>query len=245
MRRIGEAAGPLRDQVIVNEILSGNTPSFMKNLVPLTISGVASTGRNISVTLCVTPEYLAVGNDRDFVRVPLGLPAAARLAMEMGFVLPTTRIVDAIYQQAAVRVPPSPMNPTSQMTTTSYFVDHNRAVEKQLSEIRGSKYPLSAGHKKDLVLSNRLISKPGRVAIYGWHRKNGKPIQPLSTVHGADYADYSHGVRLVSRTAYVDGRPVLLSEIMRDRELSQLISSEGPIEDVDALMQTYARIASN
>lgn len=245
MPKIGEAAGPSRDRAIVKEILKGNFPSFIKDLVPLTLTGIGSTGKKISVTLCVTPEYLAVGNDRDFIRVPLGLPAAAHLAMEMGYVLPTTKIVDAIYQQAAARVSPSPMNPTSQMSTTSYFVDHNRTIEKQLSEVRGSMHVLSAGHKKDLVLSNRLKSKPGSVAIYGWHRKNGKPIQPLSTVHGAEYADYSHGVRLISKMAYVDGRPVLLSEIMRDRELSQLISNEGPIEDIVALMQSYARIAAN
>ncbi|SDE57700.1 hypothetical protein SAMN04488239_12338 [Ruegeria marina] len=245
MKRIGEAAGPIRDRAIVSEVLQGNVPSFMNKLVPLTLRGTASTGRAISVTLCVTPEYLAIGNDRDFVRVPLGLPAAAYLATELGFLLPTTKIVDAIYQQAAVRVAPNPMDPTSQMTTTSYFVAHNRTVEQQMSGARGSKDGLSAGHKKDLVLSNRLRAKPGRVAIYGWHRQNGKPIQPLSTVHGSEYADYSHGVRLVSSIAYVDGNPMTLDQIMRDRELSKLVSSEGPIEDANGLLRSYARIALN
>jgi hypothetical protein len=75
---------------------------------------------------------------------------------------------------------------------------------------------LLAGHKKDLVLANRLSSNRGRVAIYGWHRGNGDPIQPLSTVHGEYYADYSHGIRLVSRTAYVNGRPVDLRSLLTD-----------------------------
>ena len=70
-------------------------------------------------------------------------------------------------------------------------------------------FPLGAlvsGHKKDVVLTNRLITHPGQIAIYGWHRGIGEPIQPLSTVHGAGYADYSHGIRLVSQMAMIDGK---------------------------------------
>jgi hypothetical protein len=238
--RVKESSGSKRDIAIQAELLSGNLPSFLHELVPVTLAGTLSTGRKVLVTLCVTPEYLAVGSDRDFVRVPLGLAAAARIASEFGFLLPTTKMVDAIYQQASVKVSPSPMKPTSQMTSTSYFLAHNETVERQLTQVGGTRAELSAGHKKDLVLSNRLNSKPGRVAIYGWHRLNGKPIQPLSTVHGDEYADYSHGVRLVSRMAYVDGEPMALDEILQAKALSGIISSEGPIENVDGLLQTYS-----
>ena len=88
---------------------------------------------------------------------------------------------------------------------------------------------LLAGHKKDLVLANRLSANRGRVAIYGWHRGNGDPIQPLSTVHGEYYADYSHGIRLVSRTAYVDGRPVDLRGLLTDSVYAALLNSDGPL----------------
>lgn len=244
MSRVGEASGPRRDDAIQRELLAGNVPSFMHDLTPVNLSGTLATGKKVLITLCVMPEYLAVGSDRDFIRVPLGLASAARVASEFGFLLPTTKMVDAIFQQAAVRVPPSPMKPTSQMTTTSYLVAHNKTVDRQLAKSPGTKAALSAGHKKDIVLSNRLRSKPGRIAIYGWHRPNGKPIQPLSTVHGSEYADYSHGVRLVSQMAYVDGKPMALKEILRDRSLSYIVSSEGPILDADGLLQSYARFAA-
>jgi len=52
---------------------------------------------------------------------------------------------------------------------------------------------LTSGDKKDLVLTSLLWRVPGRVAIYGWHRAVNQPIQPLSKVHGARYADYSPG----------------------------------------------------
>jgi hypothetical protein len=42
------------------------------------------------------------------------------------------------------------------------------------------------------VLKQRLWLQAGRVAIYGWQRAGGTPIQPLSNVDGAGYADYSH-----------------------------------------------------
>ena len=141
------------------------------------------------MTICVTPDYLAVGSDNDFVRVPLGLPAAAMIADKFNFMLPTTKMVDGIYSQAGVRMRPSPMQAGSRMSSTSYLWEHNETVEAQRVALSRNPSLLTAGQKKDLVLSNRLRSAPGRVAIYGWHRTNGAPIQPLSTVHGARYAD--------------------------------------------------------
>ena len=131
------------------------------------------------------------------MRVPLGLPAALRLADGFDMMLPTTRMVDAIYAQADCRVAPEPMPPTSAMSSTDYFLRHKRHGARRNSSRSGARPGLLvAGHKKDVVIANRLSNAPGRVAIYGWHRSNGDPIQPLSTVHGEDYADYSHGIRL-------------------------------------------------
>ena len=73
---------------------------------------------------------------------------------------------------------------------------------------------LVSGHKKDIVLSNRLKRKPHRIAIYGWRSWNDRRIQPLSIVHGKRYVDYSHGVRLVSKNALVDNRLVPTSQII-------------------------------
>ena len=88
---------------------------------------------------------------------------------------------------------------------------------------------LVSGDKKDIVLTNMLASKPGQIAIYGWHRLTGAPIQPLSTVHGACYEDYSHGVRLVSQTVVVDGQNRLVREILKHPLMANLLSDEGAI----------------
>ena len=229
MERLMSQGGARRDAAVTEELLAGNVPAHLRHLTPISIDGTLSDGQKVKVTICVTPDYLAVGSDADYVRIPLGLPAAARIADQFGFFLPTTRMVDAIYAQAKVRLAPSPMAPTNQMTTTAYLLRHNATVDTMRTRVTSSLKALTAGQKKDVVLTNRLLSKRGQVAIYGWHRTNGRPIQPLSTVHGAQYADYSHGIRLVSQTAFVNGRPLPLSQILSDPQLAALVSSEGPM----------------
>ncbi len=237
MQSLEKVHGRQRDEAVTQEVLSGNVPDFLRNLAPVDIPGVLTTGERVLVTICVTPEYLAVGDDRDFVRVPMGLSAAALIASELGFLLPTPKMVDAIYERAQVRLKPQPMKPTAEMVSTGYLMRHSQILDAQRSKVRSDSSALTAGQKKDIVLTNRLRSKPGRVAIYGWHRPDGRPIQPLSTVHGAEYADYSHGVRLISQTAFVNGKPVNLEDLMASRDFAGVVSSEGPIRDARSLLK--------
>lgn len=221
--------GVKRDAVMTRELLRGNMPGFLHNLAPVTVSGRAGDGSAVAITLCVTPDYLAVGSDRDYVRVPLGLRAATRVGDAFDMILPTPRMVDLIYRAAALQLAPQPMPPGPQMTSTAYFVRHNATVEAQRRRAGAAPGTLISGQKKDVVLTTRLTSNRGRVAIYGWHRTNGQPIQPLSTVHGAGYADYSHGVRLVSSTAFLNGKRVDLRSLMADPNYAGLLSKEGPL----------------
>ena len=234
--QVGDVSGTERDGVAERALLAGDIPQFLRHLRPVTLRGRTASGKPVSITVCVTPDYLAVGTDKDFVRVPMGLPAAAAIADRFGFVLPTTKIVDAIYAQADVHMPPEPLTAGPQMRSTAYFVRHNRMVrEERLAE--GARLGmLIAGQKKDLVITNRLRTHPGRVAIYGWHRENGHPIQPLSTVHGENYADYSHGIRFVSTIAYVDNKERSLLDILQDPNLAPVVSAEGPIPKVGMLL---------
>ena len=87
---------------------------------------------------------------------------------------------------------------------------------------------LVAGHKKDLVLTRKMQGRPDRVAIYGWHRLSGEPIQPVSTVHVDWYADYSHGVRLVWHGAY-RWRGSGIAETLADPATASILSDEGPL----------------
>jgi len=182
------------------------------------------------------PDYLAVGSNKDFLRVPMGLDAAMIIADQFDFVLPTTKMVDVIHSKADTRLRPKPLKPGRQMTSTSYFARHNKLVESQRQKKGLPLGMLMAGHKKDLVISNRMWKRSNRVAIYGWHYPNGKRIQPLSTVHGKGYADYSHGVRLVSTTVYVDGKRRSLYDLLGDRKLASIVSKEGRMRNANRLV---------
>lgn len=243
-RRVAALSGLDRDRAIVREVLDGNVPAHLRQALPVVL-GATRPGQSPRITICVLPDYLAVGTDADSLLVPLGLGAAMDVAEGLGFSLPTRRIVDAIYRQASVRLEPSPLPASDEMRSTAYVQRHNAMVLAQRELVQAPAFALVAGQKKDLVLTNLLWTHPGRVAIYGWHRPDGSAIQPLSIVHGSRYADYSHGVRLVSDVAYVDGRPVALASLLRDPAASPALSDEGTIAPPPDWRATLAADASD
>jgi hypothetical protein len=213
-----------REHAILGQLLEGNLPSFLRRLVTIKFSSKIA-----AVTIFVMPEYLAIGSDHDFLRIPMNLHTATAVADRFGFVLPTKKIVDAIYDQSTCRFKPQPLPAGPQMTSTEYYRTHNTMIDEQSQASGFPLGPLVSGHKKDVVITNRLAKRPGQLAIYGWHRGKGAPIQPLSTVHGAGYADYSHGIRLVASMAMIEGRLRSVYEILRDSLLANVLSDEGTI----------------
>jgi len=228
--------GSLREQAILDELESGNMPGFLRRLKPVTLRQTLDSGRVATVTFFVMPDYLAIGSDDDFLRVPMALPTAVEIAARFGFILPTRKMVDAIFQQSVFQLAPEPMPPGPQMRTTAYYWEHNRKINEQCAACGLPPGVLVSGHKKDVVLSDRLNRCRRKVAIYGWHRLSGVPIQPLSTVHGAEYADYSHGIRLVSDTVLLDGNPCSIYSVLEDFSLAGLLSDEGVIREARGLM---------
>lgn len=225
-----------REKAIQAALLSGNLPSFLRQLHAVLLTGQTADAVPTRIVVCVTPDYLAVGSDRSYFLTPMRLETALTVASRFHFMLPTPKMVDAIYAQAGTRLAPRPLPAGDTMRTTAYYWEHNQLVHVQREDVGSELGDLTAGDKKDLVLTNRLWSSPDRVAIYGWHRPDGSPIQPLSTVHGWRYADYSHGVRLVSDTAYVNGKARPLLELLQDPMMATILSSEGQIKNALALI---------
>lgn len=220
---------PERDLAIRGELLAGNMPGFLRKLQPVSLSTQLPGGDVVRLTICVLTDYLSLGADDDFLLVPMSLNTALTVAARFGFTLPTRRMVDLIYGQSKVQMAPQPLPASDQMRSTHYYQMHDALVKQQRALTGVAVNVLTAGDKKDLVLSARLWSRPGRVAIYGWHRGVGAPIQPLSTVHGTHYADYSHGVRLVSNIVFVNGQAQSIFDVLADSRLATLLSDEGPL----------------
>jgi hypothetical protein len=98
-------------------------------------------------------------------------------------------------------------------------------IEWQMRVAGAARGALVAGIKKDIVLSEKISAKPDRVVIYGWHKPGGRPIQPVYSGHVWWYVDYSHGVRFVNNQVFIDGSPVLLSDILKDPVLFRMLSN--------------------
>ena len=224
----------IRHAAAVEEVLSGNVPEHLRTLMPVRLSHEEAG----EATIWVTPDVVAVGSTEDHIRCPLGGPAALRLARSLQCWLPTRRMVDAIYAQAQIKLTPQPMPPTAQMTTNPYFAEHHRRIQQQLVSPDHAHSALVAGHKKDVVVTPRLLQRWDRVAISGWHESVEEPIQPLSTVHFADYADYSHGIRLVWEMMEINGEHRSIVDVLSEPELAPLLSDEGAF-DLESLRRIY------
>lgn len=217
-----------RDAATEAEFLAGNAPDFLRKLCSVTVTNVVAGATN-TATFFVTPDYLAIGSDENYFLTPVSPATAQRIADKLNCILPTRKMVNAIYATAGVKLPPSPISPGPTMTTVPVFVQHNETIRTQRTALTNA-YPLGAlvaGHKKDVVISTRLAAITNRVAIYGWHRTNGVPIQPLYLGHVIWWVDYSQCVRLISQIMIVNGQKRKVADVLADPNLCQLISDEG------------------
>jgi hypothetical protein len=246
VRRIQGMSDDEREAAILDQALNGNFPTFLRLSKPVTLTGRSADGVPVAITVCVAPDYLAIGSDTDYLFVPMRLQTALAVATRYDSLLPTRKIVDAIYAQARVHLQPQPLPASDTMRTTGYYWRHSELVREQRQSFAEPPGSLTAGDKKDLVLTNRFWTNLERVAIYGWHHADGKPIQPLSTVHGARYADYSHGVRLIGVIAYVNGVATPLLKLLQDRRLASILSDEGVLKNANELLHILGslRLAS-
>lgn len=82
--------------------------------------------------------------------------------------------------------------------------------------------------KKDIVVG-RSIPGSNAVWLYGWIQSNGTPVQPVYGGHAATYVDASHGIRLVSRTAYVNGVPTPIETLFASPQTAALLNETGTL----------------
>jgi hypothetical protein len=218
-----------RETCILNEVTTGNLPAFLRNFVAVPIAATID-GTPHTATYFVTPDYLCIGSNADFVRMPMTPGTAQQIADAFECLLPTRRMVDQIYAAAELKLAPQPISPsTTDITAVATFYQHHQMIESQRGDA-----PLGlliGGIKKDVVVTPQLLSHPGRVAIYGWHQLNGRPIQPLYLGHVDWYVDYSHGIRLVSAYMVLDGAAAAVADILRHPDLNVLLSDEGRVAD--------------
>lgn len=227
MTRIRDLPREEREAEIFRAAASGNIPAFLRETVTLTGIFNDLNGKPHTLEYEVMPDYLAIGSDEDFCRIPMTPGTAQRLADLFGASMLTSKLSDHIWQQAEVKPEPFFYKPVGNSNElVSKFEEHNAQIEKQLAEAGGRNGQLVAGIKKDVIISSRIADRPDRVVIYGWHKPDGNPIQPVYSGHIWWYVDYSHGIRFMNRQVILDGRQADVREILGDPVLFRILSDE-------------------
>ena len=209
-----------RDSAVMHYILGGNIPAFLNKLHPVKFI-FNENGKRYKVTYYVTSDYLSIGTDDDWARIPLTPIFSQQIADRLDCFLPTTKIVDDIHRHANLKLPPIPLVENRDKSSTMYH--HHKLIQEQYKKQKG----IISGIKKDVVITDQLMNKPDRVAIYGWHKLNNQPIQPLYTGHVNWYVDYSHGTRLVYNKIKINGKWIDHSTIFEDTALHKILTREA------------------
>ena len=211
-----------REEVIFDAVLAGEYVKW--EWKPITCIAGAFRG-----TFYAAADYFSIGEPDDFIRMPLTPRLAQKIADHFGWSLPTKLMVNHIWNIADLRADPILGLPPfdESMQTIERFKWHHAAIEARLNKSNPQRDGLLiAGHKKDVVLSNDLV--PGKVAIYGWHRLDGRVIQGLNTTsHNDLYADYSHGIRFIRGDMDVNGTSMEVQDVFASSMFSSLLSNEG------------------
>ncbi len=216
-----------REQRLLAELQAGNVPRHSRSFVPLQIEASTADGQRLSAVGFVTADFLAVGSDDDFCRIAVTPGTASRMARILGCLLITPKLSDDIHDAATVRLQPQPL--TEQRESAATLLQHENLIRQQLLMQETAEPFLLSGVKKDLVLTTRLLGKPRKVALYGWQQPDGLPIQPVYAGHSQQYVDYSHAVRLIHETLWINHQPHSTTEILSDPVLWPLLTREGPL----------------
>jgi hypothetical protein len=220
---------PTREANILKEFLSGNIPDFLRQFTPIVVSN-----GNDNITYLTTTDCLSIGSDDDYVRMPMNPLTAQQIADQYDCTLPTRKMVHDIWKQSINKLDADeltwgPPYDDSMMNTDRIHI-HNDRINKLMVGKDNTK--LISGHKKDVVLTNKLYpnNPKKRVAIYGWIKLDGQPIQGLNYwSHEETYADYSHSIRLITNDVMVNGNPMRIQDVFQDAKLFALLSDEGPL----------------
>lgn len=246
---------PDREALIWSSVANREYPSWLEELrtsdagwKEIVTFGKDAAGAEHRLVLRVAPRYFELGTDEDPLFIPMW-PVTAQKAVEVfNAVLPSEKIVDTIWDNADVQLPIGPPPgfkiPGKDMEETPSWIAHNAIVQKQA----GNRDALMAGGKKDVVIGPGLDGS--KVAIYSTpFPGQGHPLreystsvvpnpwqpgttfhppmhQPYSTIHDSKYSDYSHGIRLISRHANLDGSEVDLAGLFIDPILHALVSDQ-------------------
>jgi len=223
---------PDRQKFIFDQVVAGN---FEAVWVPLEYDVVGK-----KVKLDVMSDALKIGG----VRVNVTAMLQQQLADVFDASLLTAQVADFMYANASCRIAPSPQPISSSVQS---MLAHSQRVDKLLGTYNGG---IVSPAGKHWILDKKLEYARGQACNYGWHftgasfngitgfpaatlycGKGAKVIQPNATAHDPHHTDYSQTCQLVSQQCWIDGIEYRFSDLVKDPDMSHLITSNGPLKN--------------
>ncbi len=211
--------GEARELAIYQQLTLGNIPEFLRRGLPITIEEGGH-----RVTFWTMPDFLSIGDNGDFLRMPMRPTTAQKAAALFNAQLPTRKMVDAILK--AFHVVDFAGFSHRPMQAVPTFRECNARIQQEL----GEHLPENGldGPMKTVIIARKRPKK--NVAIYGGKWSTGKLVQGPAiqmSAHTIDYLDYSHGIRWVYQMCLVDDQLWFIDDVLQDRDLCVLLSDEG------------------
>lgn len=179
------------------------------------------------VRLWVTDDAL---KNPDGVRFRVTARQAQAIASETHAMLPTAKISDLIWEQAAVRIPFLPADVVKQTDAEqSAKIDAAIAGRAGLVSSVGKDWVFSklATSSKAVNYGGHVMTKASPHGPWPAQTTTARVWQQPGTAHNYDHADYSQLLRLVSRNVEVDGEPMDLVDVLTDPSLAKWVTDEG------------------
>jgi hypothetical protein len=177
-----------REDDIAKQLVDGNFPDFLvKRWEPV----IVKDDSGLSGRVWVMPDYLMIGNDHDYVYIPMSAPTAQRVADALKCVLPTAKLCHDIYRSASARLPRQERDyylegkqrtqrkwalKNAGQTSSAAYEEHSEAIKKQMRDLGLAPGTFVAGHKKDVIIAPGYPTN--RVAFQGFYNDKGIPAEP-------------------------------------------------------------------
>jgi hypothetical protein len=191
-----DVVDPARDELALKMMLTGNVPPFLNELQTCTTDAVID-GKYYRCTYRTPPQYLAIGEDDDFVLWPLTEPSlqaycSARLltgsdgSQTQQFFIPTRKIVKNTWRQSACKIIPQPISRVSESNKTGHPGTKTETIAAEQRMINEALLAVGCGLRAFSRPKKAYIVRPNlsglTMAFGGWfypggaRAPNGKPF---------------------------------------------------------------------
>jgi hypothetical protein len=247
LKSVMNERNPALSRLALEEMLRGSTPPFLDERIKCFTEATID-GAYYRCDYYTMPNYLAVGDDSDFMLWPLTFVDLQAYCdahplvsgsdpnnPSVKFFIPPKKLIFNNWYFSTCKIEPIPLGASDQMTWPVKIGEEQAAIEAAMQANGCSIRAFNRAKKAYLTAPNMSgtdgPSKVGFLHFTGWYKL--KPFGDAwqkgdsSGAHPATYADYSHGCDLVYHDVLVNGAPFEFDQICNDPKLHVLVSDQG------------------